>query len=310
MKENRASDKVGSDLIFVIGSSNTDMVVKTDKLPLPGETQLGGVFYMSGGGKGANQAVAAARLGGVVSLVTKLGNDIFGKQAIADFKKENIHTEFVFVDNEKPSGTALIMVNEQGENCIAVAPGANANLMPADIDRVKNLGEAAIILTQLEIPMQTVQYIAVKAKRNHQKLILNPAPAQKLNEDLLEDLFLIAPNEAETHFLTGIRVEDAQTASLAASVLLNKGVQNVLITMGSKGVYFQNRHLQMKLNAPVVNAIDSTGAGDVFCGAVAVALTERMDWEPVLRFAVEAASMSVTRLGAQSSAPYRTEMMS
>src|ERR1017187_208803 len=144
--------------IFVIGSSNTDMVVKTAELPLPGETKLGGTFFMNAGGKGANQAVAAARLGGNVTLIAKLGNDIFGKQTMEGFKKENIDTKYVFLDNSNPSGTALIIVNAEGENCIVVAPGANANLLPSDIEKVKNIGEAAIILMQLEIPMQTIEY--------------------------------------------------------------------------------------------------------------------------------------------------------
>ena len=142
--------------IMVIGSANTDMVVKTDKLPLPGETKIGGVFFMNAGGKGANQAVAAARMGGQVTLVTKVGNDIFGKQTIEGLQKENIHTGYVFIDEGAPSGAALIMVNEEGENCIVVAPGANANLLPADIEKVKNITEAEIILMQLEIPMETI----------------------------------------------------------------------------------------------------------------------------------------------------------
>jgi ribokinase len=295
--------------IFVIGSSNTDMVVKTNTIPVPGETKLGGVFSMHAGGKGANQAVAVARLGGQVSLVTKLGNDIFGKQSIACFTQENIHIGYIFIDEENPSGTALIMVDEEGENCIVVAPGANANLMPADIDRVKNLGQAATILMQLEIPMATVKYVAGIAKANGQKLILNPAPAQKLNDELLNGLFLITPNETEALVLTGITVKDVKTASEAAGVFLSRGVQNVVITMGSAGVYFQNKHLKIKVDAPPVKAMDTTAAGDVFSGAIAVGLTEGLDWDRALAFAVQAASISVTRMGAQSSIPYRKEVI-
>ena len=179
--------------IFVIGSSNTDMVVKTDELPLPGETKLGGTFFMNAGGKGANQAVAAARLGGNVTLLTKLGNDIFGKQALEGLQKENINTNYVFVDNNNPSGTALIIVNAEGENFIVVAPGANANLLPSDIEKVKDIREASMILMQLEIPMQTIRWVAKLAKSNHQKLIINPAPAQNLDDELLNGLFLITP---------------------------------------------------------------------------------------------------------------------
>jgi ribokinase len=294
--------------IYVIGSTNTDMVVKTDHLPLPGETILGGEFFMNAGGKGANQAVAAARLGGDVTLVTKLGNDIFGKQTIEGFKKENIHTGYVFLDENKPSGTALIIVNGEGENCIVVAPGANANLLPADIEKVKDIHKAAIILMQLEIPMQTIAYVTRLARSNQQKVIINPAPAQKLDDELLDGLFLITPNETEAHLLTGIKVEDERTASVAASVFLSKGVQNVIITLGRQGAFFKNQFLKLKIDAPVVKAVDTTAAGDTFSGALAVAITELMDWEQAIQFAVQAASISVTRMGAQSSVPYRKEV--
>ncbi len=187
--------------IIVVGSANTDMVVKAAKLPNPGETLLGGTFFMNAGGKGANQAVAAARLGGNVTLVTKVGNDIFGKQTIEGLRKENINTDYVFLDETAPSGTALIMVNEEGENCIVVAPGANANLLPADITAVKNITEAEIILMQLEIPIETIAAVIKNAKLNNQKVILNPAPAQKLDDELLDGLFLLIPNETEAALL-------------------------------------------------------------------------------------------------------------
>ena len=294
--------------IYVIGSTNTDMVVKTDHLPLPGETILGGEFFMNAGGKGANQAVAAARLGGDVTLVTKLGNDIFGKQTIEGFKKENIHTGYVFLDENKPSGTALIIVNGEGENCIVVAPGANANLLPADIEKVKDIHKAAIILMQLEIPIQTIAYVTRLARSNQQKVIINPAPAQKLDDELLNGLFLITPNETEAFLLTGIKVEDERTASEAASAFLSKGVQNVIITLGRQGAFFKNNFLKLKIDAPMVKAVDTTAAGDTFSGALAVAVTELMDWKQALQFAVQAASISVTRMGAQSSVPHRKEI--
>ena len=295
--------------IIVIGSANTDMVVKSAKLPLPGETLIGGTFFMNAGGKGANQAVAAARLGGNVTLVSKVGNDIFGKQTIEGLKKENINTDFIFVDEKAPSGVALITVNDVGENCIVVAPGANANLLPEDILTVKNIAEAEIILMQLEIPMETIAVVARNAKLNHQKVILNPAPAQKLDDELLDGLFLITPNETEASLLIGITVEDEATASLAARLFLNKGVQNVLITLGSKGAYFKNEDISLMINAPAVQAMDTTAAGDTFSGALTVALTENMDWKNAIQFAVDAASISVTRLGAQSSVPYRSELV-
>ena len=294
--------------IIVIGSSNTDMVVKSKSLPGPGETIMGGTFFMNAGGKGANQAVAAARLGGDVLFVAKVGNDIFGRQSIDGFKKENVNTDFVLIDEKNPSGTALIMVNEEGENCIVVAPGANAHLMPTDIEQVKDINEAEIILMQLEIPMITIASVSKKAKAILQKVIVNPAPAQNLSDEILNGLFLITPNETEATFLTGIKVYDEITASQAAEIFLRKGVQNVIITLGKQGAYFQNNTQSFKINAPVVQAIDSTAAGDTFSGALVVALTEGLDWENAVKFAVEAASISVTRMGAQSSIPYREEI--
>ena len=304
---------MSSNKIIVIGSANTDMVVKAQKLPLPGETILGGTFFMNAGGKGANQAVAASRLGGNLMFVTKVGNDIFGKQTIEGLKKENINTEYVFTDEKNPSGTALIMVNDEGENCIVVAPGANANLLPADIEKVKELATAAVILMQLEIPIETIKSVAKRAKARGQKLILNPAPAQLLDDDLLNGLFLITPNETEASLLTGITVEDELTAAKAADIFLSKGVQNVIITLGKQGAYFKNKEQEIKVNAPEVKAMDTTAAGDTFSGAITVAITEKMDlittgWEKAIQFAVKAASISVTRMGAQASVPYRNEI--
>jgi ribokinase len=300
--------------ILVIGSANTDMVIKSAKLPLPGETILGGTFFMNAGGKGANQAVAASRLGGAVTLVAKVGNDIFGKQTIDGLQKENINTDFVFTDDTAPSGIALIMVNETGENCIAVAPGANTNLLPGDIEEVKDIDKADMIVLQLEIPLVTIASVIKKAKANHQKVIINPAPAQRLDDELLNGLFLITPNESEASLLTGISVAGEKSASQAAEVLLNKGVQNVIITLGKNGAYFQDKKLKLLINAPVVQALDTTAAGDTFSGALAVALTENLDqlnidWERAIKFAVTAASISATRLGAQASVPYRNEIL-
>lgn len=294
--------------IIVIGSANTDMVVKSEKLPLPGETLLGGTFFMNAGGKGANQAVAAARMGGDVTFVAKVGSDIFGKQTIANLKQEKIDTKYLFIDETAPSGTALIMVNNKGENCIVVAPGANANLFPKDIDLLTDFHEAEIILMQLEIPMETIAVVTKKAKMNDQLVILNPAPAQQLNDELLNGLFLITPNETEAGLLTGIDVEDETTAAKAADFFLSKGVRNVIITLGSRGAYFQNEHLNFTVSAPKVKALDTTAAGDTFNGALAVALTENMDWEKAIKFAVKAASISVTRQGAQASIPFRNEI--
>ena len=295
--------------IIVVGSANTDMVVKADKLPSPGETVMGGIFFMNAGGKGANQAVAAARLGGKVTFVAKVGNDIFGKQTISGLNKEGVETTYIFEDDNAPSGTALITVNNEGENCIVVAPGANANLSPEDVETVTIMTEAEIILVQLEIPMETIAFIINKAKANGQKVILNPAPAQPLTDELLDGLFLITPNETEATLLTGINVHDKTTAAQAADFLQRKGIQNVVITLGKQGAYLQTHHLKILVDAPSVQPIDTTAAGDTFSGAIAVAIAENMDWEQAIRFACQAASISVTRLGAQASVPYRNEIV-
>jgi ribokinase len=300
---------MNSNKIFVIGSANTDMVVKTEKLPQLGETKLGGTFFMNAGGKGANQAVAVARIGGSVTFVTKVGNDIFGKQTIEDLKTECINTSNVFIDEFAPSGVALIMVNEAGENCIVVAPGANAKLLPDDIKSVSNISQAEIILLQLEIPMETITSVVKNAKINGQRVILNPAPAQKLDDELLSGLFLITPNETEASLLTGIIVKDEITASQAAHALLSKGVQNVVITMGASGAYILAGGISKIVPVKTVKAIDSTGAGDVFNGAMAVAISESKSIEDAVIFANKAAAISVTRLGAQSSVPYRKEII-
>lgn len=291
--------------IYVIGSANTDMVVKTEFLPGPGETVLGGTFFMNAGGKGANQAVAAARLGGDVVFVGRVGDDIFGKQTIEGLQKEKIDTRFVSEDKENPSGTALITVNAEGENCIVVAPGANSKLTAAQLP---DLREAEIILMQLEIPIETIETAAEKAKEHMQRVIINPAPAQHLSDALLKDLFLITPNETEADHLTGVSVNDKLTARKAAEVLIRKGVQHVIITMGKQGAYYKSADKELMIEAPVVEVADTTAAGDTFSGAIAVALTEDKNWEDAIRFAIRAASISVTRLGAQASVPYRNEI--
>lgn len=294
--------------IVVIGSVNTDMVVKSDKLPLPGQTLLGGTFFMNAGGKGANQAVAAARLGGSVTLVAKVGNDIFGKQAVEGLANESINTDYVFVHEDAASGTAIIMVDQQGENCIVVAPGANSNLLPEDLECVSTINEAEVFLVQLEIPFETIESVIQSANATGKKVILNPAPAGSLNTELLDGLFLITPNETEASLLTGIQVDDQVSAAKAASFLQSKGVRNVIITLGGKGAYLHSDRFRILVEAPTVRAVDTTAAGDVFNGAIAVAIVEGMEWEPAVRFACRAASISVTRLGAQASAPYRNEV--
>jgi ribokinase len=295
--------------ILVVGSSNTDMVIKANHLPSPGETILGGVFFMNAGGKGANQAVAAARLGGDVTFICKTGNDIFGQQALQLFKDEGINTSYMLSDPENPSGVALITVDKNAENCIVVASGANATLSAADLQNAKQVIEqATIVLLQLEIPLTTVEYVAATASADGTIVILNPAPACHLPESLFPHISVITPNQNEAELLSGIKVTDVTSAKLAAAAIRDKGVKNVIVTLGQDGALVLSEGEYTHVPAHKVEAVDTTAAGDVFNGALAVALSENKDIVEATGFACKASAISVTRLGAQSSAPYRTEI--
>jgi ribokinase len=296
--------------ILVIGSSNTDMVIKTEKLPLPGETILGGTFLMNPGGKGANQAVAAARLGGKITFITKRGNDLFGNQAVGLFMREGIDTQFIVKDLEFPSGVALITVDSQGENSIVVAPGSNGQLAEDDIpSSVFDNTRFEILLLQLEIPIKTVEYSAITASEKGIKVILNPAPACKLPDKLLENIWLITPNETEAETLTGTEITDLSSADRAAVFIQEKGVKNVIITLGEMGAYIKSTNFAGLVPGIKVTPVDTTAAGDVFNGALAVAISEGKDLQEAVVFANKAAAISVTRMGAQASAPYRSEVI-
>jgi len=295
--------------IVVIGSSNTDMVIHSEQLPKGGETVLGGQFMMNPGGKGANQAVAASRLGGEVTFVARVGNDVFGTEAIKGLKKQGINTDFVATDKEYPSGVALIMVDDQGENCISVALGANSTIHISDIDKVAELIEqASFVLVQLEIPMEVVYHSVKLASGCGTKVVLNPAPAQRLSDDLLSSLYMITPNQTETTLLTGIEVEDALGARKAANILRDKGVDIVVITMGSRGAYVLSDEEDQIVPCPQVKAIDTTAAGDTFNGALLVGLSEGLKLIEAIEFANKAAACSVTKMGAQASAPSRNDI--
>ena len=295
--------------ILVAGSSNTDMVINSPHLPSPGETIIGSSFFMNPGGKGANQAVAAARLGGHVTFICKTGNDIFGKQAAAIFDNEGIDISYLIEDADNPSGVALITVDEKGENTIVVALGANGTLSRTDIEHSKNVIENAdIVLMQLEIPIDTVHYIAETTKSKNVRVILNPAPACELPDALLKNIAIITPNEKEAAMLTGIDVNSIDTAREAALALSIKGIATVIITLGPKGALVYNDQHLTHIKTAEVKAVDTTAAGDIFNGALAVALNEGMPMNDAVAFACKAASISVTRKGAQSSAPYRKEL--
>ena len=295
--------------IVVIGSCNTDMVINLDRLPLPGETLLGGQFFMNSGGKGANQAVAAARLGGKVIFIAKVGNDPFGIRSLDQYKAEGIGTKHVLVDKEHPSGVALILVDSHGENSIAVASGANAYLMPKDIDEAQSaIKDSDTVLMQLETPMETVERAALIAKQEGKKVILNPAPAQPLSASLLECLYMLIANETEAEFISGVQITDMNSVARAADIICSKGVENVVITLGSKGAFIKERGAYHQVPALKVKAVDATAAGDTFCGAVCVALAEDKGITEAVEFANRAAAVTVTRMGAQSSLPYRREV--
>jgi len=305
------SDFMQGKRIVIVGSCNTDMVIKADRLPIPGETVLGGTFFMNPGGKGANQAVAAARMGGNVTLISKTGNDVFGKQSVMLYNTENIKTDYIFSDPKNPSGVALITVDSFGENCIVVASGANASLSPADIDTAAEaIVNAGIVLMQLEIPIDTVEYVAEMASGRGIKVILNPAPARALSDKLLKNVYILIPNKSEAEILSGIKVTDRQTAIQAADIISAKGVDIVIITLGSQGALIKQHHEVHFVEAVKVDAVDTTAAGDVFCGTVCVGLSEGKTVTEAVEMAAKASAITVTRMGAQSSIPHRSELSS
>ncbi|SEL84497.1 ribokinase [Parapedobacter koreensis] len=296
--------------IIVVGSMNMDMVVKTSHIPQPGETVLGGSFFMNPGGKGANQAVAVARLGGDVTFIGKIGDDIFGKQSSQLFDEEGVDTDGILSDRESPSGIALITVDEKGENSIVVAPGANAHLEPADVEKVmNNYANAKILLIQLEIPMRTVEFAARHARARGMQVILNPAPANALVPNVFHMVDIITPNVNEAEMLSGIRITDIPDARQAAESIHAQGVKHVIITLGDRGAALLEDGVFYHIPAPAVETVDSTAAGDVFNGALAVAVAEGKTLTDAIAFACRAASIAVTRMGAQSSIPFRNEVL-
>ena len=295
--------------IVVLGSTNTDMVITGKKIPVPGETILGGHFLLNPGGKGANQAVAVARLSekkGACSFIAKVGDDVFGRETLARLKKDSI-TPRLIVDKKEPSGTALIMVDNKGQNIISVALGANGTLSPKDVEPFKKeIESAAILLMQLETPIKTVEWAAKVANQAKVTVILNPAPACKLPAPLYKLIDWITPNETEAELLTGVKVTDAASAQKATEVFKKRGVKHVIITMGTKGCWCGD--CQKLYPCRKVKAVDCVAAGDTFNGAFAVALAEGKSCSEAVDFAQKAAAISVTRPGAQSSVPTRKEI--
>ena len=289
--------------IIVIGSSNTDMVVRSEQLPRPGESVVGRDFIMAGGGKGANQAVAVARMGHRVIFAAALGQDIFGDAAVESYRQLGIDTSYI-VRKDAPSGVALIMVDSVGQNSISVALGANNLLSAEDVMEVLEQIEAEdLVLLQLEVPMATVDAVVDIASAKGAKVVLNPAPAGVVSEKTLSKLYLITPNQTEAQTLTGVEVADEQSAELAAKALIAKGVSRVVITMGSIGAYLYENGV-----GEIIPARKVAAAGDVYNGALCAALAEGQTLREALVFATKASAISVTRAGAQPSVPTREEV--
>jgi ribokinase len=277
-------------------------------MPHPGETVTGRAFDIIPGGKGANQAVAAARAGAAVTFVSRIGNDNFGLNAVRGYEKDNINTCYISIDPAVDSGTAMIMVEDSGQNSIVVVPGANENLSPHDIDKAQDeIMEADVVLLQLEIPLTTVEYTLAIAKKYKKRTILNPAPAVRLPESILAHVDIITPNETETALLTSVLPTDDLTLQ-AASKILHKYVQTVIITLGERGAYFSTGDKSLIIPAQKVKPIDTTAAGDVFNGYLAAALASNLTLQDAIRRANDAAALSVLKHGAQPSIPYSQEL--
>jgi len=297
--------------IVVIGSSNTDLVVRTLKMPRSGETVMGGDLLISSGGKGANQAVAAARAGGDVTFIASVGEDDFGERALGLYQNDNINTENIKIEKGKTSGVALIIVSETtGQNSIVVSPGANQNLTVQDILKHKEvIRNSAILLIQLEISLEVVSLSLKLAKEKSIRTVLNPAPAQKLSDEILERVDILTPNETETEILTGVFPHDEESAEKASRILLDKVKEAVVITMGEKGVFYLTKTGEEGfIKAKKVDAVDTTAAGDVFNGYLTKALVDNCKLKNAILLANEAAAISVTREGAQTSIPHIKEV--
>ncbi|MBN2583120.1 MAG: ribokinase [Planctomycetes bacterium] len=297
--------------IVVVGSSNTDMVVKSRRIPVPGETVTGGTFVMAPGGKGANQAVAAARLGAEVTFVAKTGTDMFGDQAIEGYRKEGIVTDWILRDPRNHTGVALILVDDAGENLISVASGANHALTPDDVGRAAEpIGNAELLMLQLEIPFDAVECAARLAAEAGVPVVLDPAPAPDapLPRELMRHVTYLTPNESEAQRLTGVEVRDESSARAAAEKLLADGARHVIVTLGAQGALVAGPARAVLIPSRPVDARDSTAAGDAFNGGLAVALARGLELEDAVRQASLVGALSATRLGAQPSLPTEEEL--
>lgn len=295
--------------LVVLGSVNADHVLQVPSFPRPGETLLGHSYQVIPGGKGANQAVAAARLGADTAFIACVGDDSFGHHIMRDFEQDGINIQAVMVEENKPTGIAMIQVAATGENSICISAEANACLTPTRLLPHHDLIECAdTLLMQLETPMATILAAAKVAKQASTRVVLNPAPAQALSDELLALVDLITPNETEAELLTGISVSDMDSAQQAAQILHDKGVAQVMITLGSEGVWVSESGVGQQVKGFRVQAVDTTAAGDTFNGGLLAGLQAGLVLAEAIRFAHAAAALSVTRHGAQTSIPYYDEV--
>ena len=295
--------------ILVVGSANMDLVASAARFPAPGETVLGAGFGIYPGGKGANQAVCAAKLGGDVLFLGKIGDDLFGEKLSRGLKENGVRLDRLLVAGDAPTGTALIAVDGNGENEIIVVPGSNMELLPADVRRARPAFDAVrVLLLQLEIPLATVTAAAEIAHARGAVVVLNPAPARPLPPKLLALVDYLTPNETELGQLSGLPVTGIPAAVRAARALLARGVKNVVVTLGEQGALFVDGTSSRRFPARRVNPVDTTGAGDAFNGALALAIADGRPVGDAIPFANAAAALSVTRRGAQSSMPTMREV--
>ena len=304
-------ERINKGKLIVVGSANTDLVIHAPHFPQPGETVIGDGFMTNFGGKGANQAVAAARLGVSTTFVGKVGSDEFGKATVAHLIKEGIDVSHLYTSPNKPSGVALITTVDGGENSIVVNSGANFDLTVEDIEKAEDaFTSASIVLMQLETPVNALVAAARLAKSHDCYVVLNPAPAPKrqLPQELLQNVDLLIPNETEASAISGCEITDTSTAMQAIGIIQKTGVKDVIITIGSKGAIASIEGKPTLIPAFKVKAVDTTAAGDTFCGALCAALINGSDKRSALTFANKASSISVTKAGAQISMPHLIEM--
>ncbi len=295
--------------IVVVGSSNTDLIAKVKNFPLAGETIEGLRYMQAMGGKGANQAVAAHRLGGDVSFITCLGDDANGQNTLQYYKKEGLDVSSSLIVKGVSSGTAMIFVDENGENCIVITPGANNMLTSDYIEKMEsNIANAEIVVLQMEIPYDTVKTVCSLTKKHKKKVILNVAPARELDEEILKNVDILVVNETEAETISGEKIEAVGKEAVIAK-LITMGASTVLLTLGKGGCLLKNEHSEIRKKAFAVNTLDTTAAGDTFCGALAARLSKGENWDDVLTFASAASALCVTRMGAQPSVPTEKEVL-